>query len=344
MSTEVSAEVQHNAAHGSKNGATFNGWYNSYWNGRGIWKWNNALDAYQRHFTALTGQRLKLVEVGVQSGGAIAMWRTVLGARCHVYGVDNDPHARMFADPMATIVVGDEASIPMWTGFFQYTSRGMVDVVVVTGGRQTRQLLVTLIQTFDHLTPGGMIAFEDLHNRKKTDDPFFNASLEFLSHQNSLAQVASVHLYPFMMLVQRAGNDQRSPLSFDGSSTVVSTFSALWEAVPKHPGGRVILENPKWGSFLAARILNPIMRMFDGLHAAKTWRAMPRGCTREAAEVCSMTMRPTPMQKVIKGVHIYPQRLVVEVAGTHVLLQAVRRGTYWRHDGPALQPEKLPDG
>merc|ERR1719220_1148550 len=109
---------------------------------------------------------------------------------------------------MATMVFGDQASVPMWASFFNSTTGGSVDLAVVSGGHQTQEMLVTLMQTFNHLTPGGMIAFEDLHNSPKSAiwlDPFFKDAVGFISRQSALGQVASLHFYPFLMLLQRAG-------------------------------------------------------------------------------------------------------------------------------------------
>ena len=49
---------------------TFVGWYDAYTTGKGIWKWRNALEAYQTHFARFQGTKVALVEIGVQSGGS----------------------------------------------------------------------------------------------------------------------------------------------------------------------------------------------------------------------------------------------------------------------------------
>lgn len=330
---------QEEIARSSKTGATFAAWYDAYWTGRGIWKWNNALEAYQQHFAGLSGQRLKLVEVGVEAGGAISMWRSVLGARCHVYGFGTDASVMEFTDPMATMTYGDQMNAQSWISFFNLTTRGSVDLVVTSGGRPPEEMVLGMMQAFNHLAPGGMVSFEDLHGRPERLEPFFSATVHFMARESELNQVASVHIYPFMMLLQKAGNEQRGALAFGGNTTVVFSFDDLWAAVPWHAGGHIMLQNARWGSFFHERVLRPVVKMFGELHQSESWNATPKGCTRTVDEVCSMTARLSPMQAAIRGVHIYKDRLIVEVAASHVLLQAVRRGTYWPH---AL--EKFPDG
>lgn len=306
---------------------TFQQFYNAYSYGRGIWKWSNALDAYQRHFGAMAGQPLKLAEVGVQSGGSIQMWRSVLGPHCHVYGIDINPKTMQFQDPMATIIIGDQADANMWYSFFTHTVRSPIDILIDDGGHEAHQMLVTLQQTFDHLTPGGFVAIEDIHGEHYIDS-FFVPAAGFFAAKASQGQLSSVHVYPYMLVAQRGGNDWRAPLHFTGSSTVVDSFASMWAAIPHHAGGFVTLENAGWGPFLTNQGLINFFKVFAGLHHSQ-WFDTPTGCEKTAAAVCAVTVRTGPMQASITGIHIYPTKLVVEVAGAPVTLQAVRRGTIW---------------
>merc|ERR1719247_3827036 len=103
---------------------TFPGFYNSHTTGRGIWKWSNSLDAYQRHFAPMAGQaELALGEVGVQSGGSILMWKAVLGAQLKFYGFDINKNCMQFADATTVITIGDQGDVKMWNSFFSKTSK-----------------------------------------------------------------------------------------------------------------------------------------------------------------------------------------------------------------------------
>merc|ERR1719331_1578705 len=98
---------------------TFQGFYNSHTTGRGIWKWSNSLDAYQRHFAPMANQPgLALGEVGVQSGGSILMWKAVLGAQLKFYGFDINKNCMQFADATTVITIGDQGDVKMWNSFF----------------------------------------------------------------------------------------------------------------------------------------------------------------------------------------------------------------------------------
>lgn len=231
-----------------------------------------------------------------------------------------------------------QASAALWASFFNFTARAPVDLVIESGGHQAEPMLATLAHAFDHLTPGGMIAFEDLSNRINLDY-FIDGVVDLVSQQAAMHKVASLHMYPFLMVVQRAGDDKRAPMVFNGTSFTVATYEELWADVPRHAGGHIVLRNATWGSLLSERRLGSTLHMFKALHDSRHWQQHPAGCVQASSTVCSMTMEASPIQAAVRGVHIYDDRLVVEVHSHHVLLQAVRRGTSWT--GPL---EKFPEG
>jgi hypothetical protein len=63
---------------------------------RGIQKWRHYFDIYERYFGKFVDREVHIVEVGVESGGSMDMWRHYFGDRCHVYGIDIDPRCKKF--------------------------------------------------------------------------------------------------------------------------------------------------------------------------------------------------------------------------------------------------------
>ena len=120
----------------------------------------------------------------------------------------------------------------------------------------------------------------------------------------------------------------QSQLQYGGSSAIVDSFQALWQAIPYHPGGHVILQNSGWGSFLTTDGITNFFKVFGALHAS-TWHDIPAGCEHTSQAVCTVLVTNEPMQAMILGIHIYPTQLIVEVAGAPVAIQAVRHGTEW---------------
>lgn len=308
-------------------GATFVDFYANHVQGRGMWKWNNALAAYNRHFGPLAGHQVDIGEVGVQSGGSMLMWQSVFGEACHVYGIDINPQCLMFQDAKTTITIGNQGDPKMWDGFFTHTCQSL-DVLIDDGGHEPDQMLVTLTQVFPRLSPGGFITIEDVHGQHYVQS-FFAPAASYLAQEYAKGQVASVHVYPFVLLVHKAGRSTKFPnadLAFAGSSVTVDSFEQLWAHVPMQKGGTVILENAGWGPFITQQGLINFFTYFGSLHDSK-WTDIPAGCAHTAAAVCTNQVTNSPMQSLITGVHIYPTYLVVEVAAAEPSIQAVRRGT-----------------
>lgn len=253
------------------------------------------------------------------------MWRSVLGATCQLWGVDSSPTAAHFQDMSTQIHVGDTLNPVMWEQFFEKS--GPVDVLVGDIGQSAEQKYVTFTHSFPHLKPGGSVVIEDIHGEEFVES-FLAPLALFLGQQDLQKKVSSVHLYPFMLVAKAKGNKGFAPLYFGGQSMTVANFPQMWTVLPKYPGGHIIIENAEWGSFLTTERLLSLFRMFSGLFSADDFD-IPRGCAQTTHHICSVTVKPSSMQSTVTGVHVFPTRLVVEVATTHVLLQAVRRGTEW---------------
>ena len=64
-------------------------------------RWLEYADHYEHHLPrrAATGRVVRLLEIGVQSGGSVQMWRDWFGAGFHYVGVDVDARCLRFARP-----------------------------------------------------------------------------------------------------------------------------------------------------------------------------------------------------------------------------------------------------
>lgn len=308
----------------------FQDFYNGHTTGRGIWKWSNALDAYQKHFSPFAGLPVSLSEIGVQSGGSIDMWHAVMGSQCQVYGIDINPQTLRFGESMTSITIGDQADVNMWTNFFNTVVKSPLDILIDDGGHEPHQMLVTLEQTLPRMNPGGFVAIEDIHGQSYVQS-FFTPAAYFIATQAAQGLVDSVHVYPYLLMVQRAGKGSllpQSQLSFTGTSTTVSEFNQIWAAIPQHVGGTVVLENAGWGPFITGPGLTNFFSVFAALHDYNV-HDVPAGCATTSAAVCTNIVTSSSMQASIKGIHIYPTRLVVEVASGPVSINALRRGDNW---------------
>eukprot|EP00929_Paragymnodinium_shiwhaense_P077638 TRINITY_DN3_c0_g1_i1.p1 TRINITY_DN3_c0_g1~~TRINITY_DN3_c0_g1_i1.p1 ORF type:complete len:382 (+),score=40.47 TRINITY_DN3_c0_g1_i1:92-1237(+) len=316
----------------STKGWTFGGWYNAYAQGRGIWKWSNAIAAYQPQLGRFIGLPIHMAEIGVQSGGSLTMWHSVIGAQCHVYGLDINPESLQFKDASTTIVIGDQEDPKMWQNFFTNTVKSPLSILVDDGGHEPNQMFVTLREVFPKLTADGVIAIEDIHispySSAAYSNGWFNPAAIFLANQAQQGKLTSVHLYPFLLIATRE-QAPRLPMQ-GGKSEVVPSMAAIWEALARVPGGQVIYKNPSPGaSFLnTPALMQQVFKQYESLHGGG-WTSVPQGCHQTAAAVCSLTVTNTPAQNRVAGIHIYSDMVVVDVPATPPVIAAIRHGTEW---------------
>lgn len=313
-------------------GGKFSQYYNSHTAGRGIWKWANALAAYDRHFAGWAGQHVNIGEVGVQSGGSIEMWQNTLGNQVHVYGFDINRNCESFAGPQVTITIGDQAQPHMWRTFFQTVAHNL-DILIDDGGHEPNQMLTTMYEVFPHINSGGFLVIEDIHGQSYMQS-FFAPAAHYIGQQAMTGWVDSVHVYPFLLIVQKAGPTPSlpvTPLQFTIGATVDS-FESLWATMSQHMGAAVELRNPGWGPFLTGAGLTNFFALFMGLHDYSMYDSPP-GCAKTPAAICTAAIQSSPAQASVSGIHIYNDRLVVEVAPNPPLIQAVRKGTTWINYG-----------
>jgi cephalosporin hydroxylase len=301
--------------------------------GRGIWKWNNALVAYERHLTRFKQQPVKLAEIGVWSGGSLLMWHSVLGAQCHVYGLDIAKNAFKFQDKKTTIAMLDQGDPAAWANFFQKVTPSL-NVLIDDGAHASSTMLTTTTSAWAHISPGGVLAIEDINGAFHLEG-FLTPAAQFYGGPGH-STLNSLHLYPLVLIAEKGSPTAAAvvdPSAVPGAtvSATVATMEELTTALSSAaPGSLVVLENPTWGStFLTTIALTNFFHYFIGMYAPVEVLDVPKGCAATNTAKCTYSLVNSPQQDQITAVHILPAKLVVEVAASKPVIQAVRHGTEW---------------
>jgi len=268
---------------------TFPEYVESVTSGRGIWKWNNALVAYDRHMSRFKQQPVKLGEVGVWSGGSLLMWHAVLGAQCHVYGMDIAKNAFQFQDKNTTISMVDQGDPAAWASFFQKVTPTL-DVLVDDGAHASVTMLTTSTSAWPHLSPGGVLAIEDINGAYHLDG-FLLPVAKFYGGQGTT--VASIHMYPLVLIAEKA------------------PVPVVLLVDPSAAPGAVVKRVAQWSEVAAAIAAAPV------------------GCAATNTAQCTYSLVNSGQQDKITAVHVLPSKLVVEIAASKPVIQAVRHGTEW---------------
>jgi hypothetical protein len=329
------ASAARNSSSGNSSSPSFPQYVEGVQSGWGIWKWSNALAAYDRHLHIWKEQPVRLAEVGVWSGGSLLMWPAVLGPQCWVYGLDISQDALSFqAAPNTQIVLLDQGDPKQWEHFFTHVT-SYLNVLIDDGGHTSPLMLTTTYSAWPHISEGGVLAIEDIHGPQYLSS-FFQPVAQYYGGQ-ARSQLASLHIYPFVLLAQKAASwsPRFDPSVWPGAivhmAGQVSSFEQLTVAITTAPPGCVIkMENAAWGDFLSASAIDYVFQYFNGLHTPAQMLDSPAGCAHTNTAVCSSYVVNSHMMNKVLAVHILPTSLVVEIPTAPPVIQAVRHGDSWK--------------
>lgn len=129
--------------------------------GRLIQKWGHYFDIYDRHLAKFRGTEVHVVEFGVFQGGSLRMWKDYFGASAKIYGVDINPHCKVFEEEGVQIFIGDQQDREFLKVLKANIPR--IDVLIDDGGHTMRQQINTYEELFPFVGPHGVYLCEDLH-------------------------------------------------------------------------------------------------------------------------------------------------------------------------------------
>lgn len=187
--------------------------------GKGIWKWLHYFDIYHRHFQKFRGKEVRVVEVGIYSGGSLDMWKAYFGPKCVIYGVDIQEECKAYEDESTRVFIGDQADRKFWKRFREQVPE--FDILIDDGGHLPEQQIVTLEETLPYLRGGGVFLCEDvqgIHNEFAAYvrglsaalnggdliTPRLRGATDTVKASSFQQSIGSVHLYPYVAVIEKA--------------------------------------------------------------------------------------------------------------------------------------------
>lgn len=139
-------------------------------------RWAEYAEHYERHFPSPMGKRsLKMLEIGVQSGGSARAWHHYYGDRLTYVGVDINERCMRTESPEENIFI--EIGSQLNTTFLREVCdrRGPFDMVIDDGGHSGTMMNVSLTTIFAHagcLTDRAVYVIEDMHTMAMCKEGF----------------------------------------------------------------------------------------------------------------------------------------------------------------------------
>ena len=186
-------------------------------------KWLHYFEIYNRHFKRYIGQDVTIMEIGVNRGGSLQIWKKVLGKNARIIGVDIDPSCKQFEEDQIQIYIGDQEDRNFWKKIKQEVPK--LDILIDDGGHYMRQQIVTFEEMFPHVKEDGVYLCEDtstsyakgeFHAGYRQPDTFIEYSKNFIDYihawfsQDDALKVNeytrtmhSLHYYPGVLAIEK---------------------------------------------------------------------------------------------------------------------------------------------
>jgi capsular polysaccharide biosynthesis protein len=136
-------------------------YYQSSAHTRPIHKWHHYFEVYERYLARFRHINATILEIGVEQGGGLEMWRAYLGPSCRLFGIDEDPNAKQLEGIANKMFIGDVRD----RDFLRSVLRdiGRPDVVINDGAHTAARQITAFEECYPALSDTGVYIVEDTH-------------------------------------------------------------------------------------------------------------------------------------------------------------------------------------
>jgi SAM-dependent methyltransferase len=124
--------------------------------GRQVDKWRHYFPIYDTHFARYRGQSPRVLEIGIDHGGSLQLWKKYFGPGADIVGIDINP-ACLFLEPRIEIHIGDQTDVTF------LKSLGTFDIVIDDGSHQPAHQSASFTELWPRCN--GVYLIEDCHDR-----------------------------------------------------------------------------------------------------------------------------------------------------------------------------------
>jgi cephalosporin hydroxylase len=153
--------------------------------GRAANKWHHYLACYDRHFSRFRGKPVRVLEIGIDHGGSLQLWKTYFGEQAHVFGIDTREECRAAAEDRIVPLIGSQSDVAFLRRTFD--QMGGLDVVIDDGCHIGAQQIVAFETLYPLMSEDGVYLLEDIHtNYWETHEGGYRRPGTFVEYAKSL--------------------------------------------------------------------------------------------------------------------------------------------------------------
>jgi cephalosporin hydroxylase len=119
--------------------------------GRQIDKWIHYFDIYEKHFERFKRKPVRVLELGIDHGGSLQLWKRYFGSQAEIIGIDSNP-ATMFSEAQISTYCHDQRSLDI-------AKFGPFDIVIDDGSHFVQHQTISFDNLWPHTT--GVYLIED---------------------------------------------------------------------------------------------------------------------------------------------------------------------------------------
>jgi uncharacterized small protein (DUF1192 family) len=124
-------------------------------------KWYHYFPAYERHFERFRNRYVTLVEIGVDQGGSLQLWKRYLGPLARIVGVDINPLCKQVEEDQIHVRIGSQDDREFLMDLV--AEFGNPDIVIDDGSHQQPHVNATFDILYPEVAKNGAYLVEDLH-------------------------------------------------------------------------------------------------------------------------------------------------------------------------------------
>jgi len=135
-------------------------------NDKPIHKWVHYFEVYERHLEKYRDTSVNVLEIGVQGGGSLQMWKKYFGPNSKILGIDIDPTYK-YQEDQISVEIGNQSDEEFLKRIvLEY---GPFDVIIDDGSHIQSDVLNSFFFLYPTLNRGGTYIIED------TNTAYFDA-------------------------------------------------------------------------------------------------------------------------------------------------------------------------